>query len=130
MANILNIVRDKGKKRAYSHMDSEATQDSEVTAMEDILSTAVSDARKFPNMDTDIIPLIQKTVKTINLVTPVEDFHAMINSVDDEEDMVEKAVKDMHFAIFKLLRSSFKNQHYSKVLDCLKALREAAAKVM
>jgi hypothetical protein len=110
-------------------MDVEPSQDGEATPMEDILGTAASDARKHPNMDTDLIPLIQNKIKSIGLVTPVDDFNAMINSTDEEEDMVAKAVQQMHDVIKTLLDKSFGMQHFKKVHDCIKAFRDTAAEV-
>jgi hypothetical protein len=93
------------------------------------MNTAISDARKYPNMDTNFKPsIIQQQVLKIGIVSPVDDFNAMIQSIG-EEDMVGKAVEEMHVAIFKLLNRSFGNQHYQKVHDCLQTFREAATRV-
>lgn len=60
-------------------------------------------------------------VETINTVTPVADFEAMLRRRD--VDLVSKAVHEMCAYIEQAVEQSLGSQYYSKALECVQALR-------
>jgi ATP-dependent DNA helicase 2 subunit 2 len=60
-------------------------------------------------------------VESINTVTPVADFEAMLRRRD--VDLVSKAVHEMCAYIEQAVEQSLGSQYYSKALECVQALR-------
>ncbi|KAI8967494.1 SPOC like C-terminal domain-containing protein [Mycotypha africana] len=69
--------------------------------------------------------MMDNKAERVGLNHPVEDFKSLLNRSSDV-DMVIPAMKQMIEAIHELLKISFGNQNYRKVIKCLKALKETA----
>ncbi|KAI8047138.1 SPOC like C-terminal domain-containing protein [Gilbertella persicaria] len=111
-------VAEKTKpKRQFQDMGETEQQ---VANIQDILQYANSN-------DMDIVSQTTNTVEEVGLITPIEDFRALLNKPSNV-DMVGSATKQMTQVIMKLLEISFGNQNYSKAIRCLQALRETCTK--
>ncbi|XP_062520922.1 X-ray repair cross-complementing protein 5-like [Corticium candelabrum] len=71
--------------------------------------------------------LSKAQVKEVGTVDPVGDFKSLISCQD--VDMFDEACQQMVRRITQLVFDSFGDQFYSKALECMHALREAAVKL-
>lgn len=116
------------KKRRYgADSSAESVADtSERAPIEQVMAgTEGQEPKRTRSQDT----LNQATKKveqlTIGTSDPVKDFNAML---DNEEDLVTAAVTQMTDLVLRLAMTSFGDQHYNRIVTCLKACREASAK--
>lgn len=135
LASHLNVrkVIEKGKgKRKYKDMNDNAasTNALDINALIGKVSSFNDGPTYKPSTPTDRSRSIlhNTDIETVGLITPVEDFLALLN-MSSEVDMVEIAIKSMAQAIIKLLTISFGNQNYPMVIKCLKVVRKTAAGV-
>ncbi|KAL7324814.1 ATP-dependent DNA helicase yku80, variant 2 [Mucor circinelloides] len=133
LASHLNIrkVIDKGKKkRKYNLMD-DAAEPKNTIDINDIIGIA-----KSPQNGPLYTPAAQSssksmlsstTVEEVGLITPIEDFYALLNK-PSEEDQVDFAMRSMCKAIKEFLGTTFGSHSHAIVIECLKALRDTAVK--
>ncbi|XP_068705465.1 X-ray repair cross-complementing protein 5-like [Montipora foliosa] len=76
--------------------------------------------------DFSMATLSKGEITQVGTVDPVGDFRSIISQKD--EDRFDEAAKQMRERILQLVLDSFRNQFYTKALDCVKALREEAIK--
>lgn len=100
----------------------------EAVSISDLLSSANGENRTLSNLNPDTSSGSRKSTLTIGTATPIDDYKKLL-AEEADEDNVEMANSLMHDVILKMMETSFRNQHYPKICDCLEAMRETCAKV-
>lgn len=135
LASLLSVrkVIDKGKgKRKYNAMEDIAEPETGMN-IDDIIGNAKSSQHGpvyTPALDPQATfrPKLYSSngaVTAVGLITPVEDFYALLKQ-PSEEDKVDYAMESMSKAINTFLAQTFKNENFTQVIKCLKALRDVA----
>ncbi|KAI8082883.1 SPOC like C-terminal domain-containing protein [Halteromyces radiatus] len=129
MASLFQVKKvDLTKKRKGKYgrnkqtTDSVVTDSSQLTPIEQVMSGAKQGEE--PDMKRSKMDNNNGALR-IGVNHPVQDFYAMLNN---EQDLVTAAVTQMSELIQHLVTTSFGDQHYDRIMDCLKVFREAAAK--
>ncbi|KAI9480796.1 MAG: SPOC like C-terminal domain-containing protein [Benjaminiella poitrasii] len=123
--NVKKVEQEKEKnKRTFSEMeDEEATHKSNKMDIDDILQLSQQ-----PNESNrvKISPNVPEVaVESVGMITPVEDFRTLLNE-SSEIDRVVSIMSQMSSIIIRLLETSFGNQNYAKVIQCLTVYRQVA----
>lgn len=130
--NVRKVIEKSKGKRKYKDMNDHVASASAVD-----INALIGKASSFNDgpiykpltpMDRSKSILHNTDIEIVGLITPVEDFLALLNK-PSEVDMVEIAIKSMAQAIIKLLTISFGNQNYPLAIKCLKVVRKTAAEV-
>jgi hypothetical protein len=117
------------KKRRYGADSSaeSAANTSERAPIEQVMAGGTEGQEPKRTRSQETLDQATKKVEqlTIGTTDPVKDFNAMLNH---EDDLVTAAVTQMTELILRLATTSFGDQHYNRIIACLKACREASAK--
>ncbi|CAO3576904.1 unnamed protein product [Absidia cylindrospora] len=129
MVSLFNVkkaekqIRSKRGRGAAGKGESIADT-SQMTPIDELV--AGSDSKRAKTEDNGGDSTSSKTKQlSIGPADPVKDFLAMLA---DEQDLVTAAVTQMSALILQLMKTSFGDQHYDRIMTCLKVFREAAAK--
>lgn len=121
-----HLVVNKGKKKMFADVAFN-TGDEETISISDLISSA-SENRPLSNLNPDTSSESRRSTLTIGTATPIDDYKKLL-AEEGDEDNVEMANNLMHDVIFKMMETSFRDQLYPKICDCLEAMRETCAKV-
>ncbi|GAN08184.1 ku family DNA helicase [Mucor ambiguus] len=136
LVSLLNVrkVIDKGRgKRKYNDMDDTAEPETRMH-IDDLIGNAK--LSQYGPVYTPATPVDTHssskaklhndgTVTAVGLITPVEDFYALLNQPSDF-DKVDSAMESMCKVIDTYLAQMFKNENFAQVINCLRALRGVA----
>ncbi|CAO3655477.1 unnamed protein product [Mucor hiemalis] len=127
LAQVFKIkkVVNKGKKKMFAEVAFN-TGDEETISISDLISSASED-RPLSNLNPDTSSESRRSTLTIGTSTPIDDYKKLL-AEEGDEDNVEVANNLMHDVIFKMMETSFRDQLYPKICDCLEAMRETCAK--
>ncbi|KAI7905002.1 SPOC like C-terminal domain-containing protein [Cokeromyces recurvatus] len=131
IANYYNVqkVEDntEKKKRTFKEMENNdiMTESYNIDIDEIIRSVQQSNSNNNTSIEKNLPNIPETEVESVGMITPVEDFRALLNK-PSEIDRVESAMTQMAKVIIRLLETSFGNQNYAKVIQCLTALRQIA----
>ncbi|KAG0174007.1 ATP-dependent DNA helicase II subunit 2 [Apophysomyces sp. BC1034] len=122
------------KKRGYGAVKADEIADEAGTrlpSVDEIIHTQRPEETKRArsedlSYEETIQSFMNESVREIKSNDPVKDFNLMV--ANTREDLVTEAVEQMGNMILRLVSTSLGDQNYKKVLECLRAMRDTAAK--